>query len=1237
MRILAIRGKNLASLRGEFELRLDQPPISSSNLFSISGPTGSGKSTLLDALCLALYGKTPRLSDDGGHAIGAPGEDEKLRLKSNDARALLSRGTADGFAEVDFQGADGKRYQATWRVHRARNLGRFQNQTMALVDLDSGDTVSSQITEVRQAIETRVGFTFEEFKRTVLLPQFEFTNFLRAKPDDRAQILEHVMGGEVFTRLSKAAHERAANERDKLMRLQDKLGTLMTLSTDDRTQLDALAAITDQALSQAKATMEKASQDLAWHERQSALVAAVESATSTLKGAQQHLALAEPREKEVQAVSAAQPLRATRDAAAKTAAVKGKAKAALDETSHKLEQANLDRDKAVQAFGKAAFELKTAREHEATLRPQIDQAKHLDSQIDPAGRTAAAARSECEKLRGLVEQGRREVEQLAKGITECDVERSETEQWLTTHVAEGQLYAEWPRWQAELQEHAAIGQGLDSIAVTLATTEEAATVLERNRGEAAELASLAEGLFKAAQTRWEDTEAAFAGRDLAEIRARTSELRHDLDKLEGLAAIVERARSAQEAMATARAQAAGFRAAEERSRLDAIRLAGEVDGCRLRTAEARLAVDTTRAALSFDEQRSLLEDGQACPLCGALAHPYAHGIPSSTALEVLEERVHELERFGRDFQQSHTTAEAAQAVARTHACSAENAANESVAEAERAQHHYHSQVASMALDLPTSATEAGAALKARIEEAQGKHDRAASDEQRALHLASERDRAREGLDRARAKWNAAVATHAGYVQQEQELTATVAHLVEDRTRLTEERDGIETLLTPVMGWQSDWAVAARQNPDVFLETCRDRAQEFEACQGRLETASEKLSTLRANLDTGRVLLRERQTNLESAMTALQGKENVLTALRVQRAALVQGRAACEVEAELKRLIEDATNSHETARKTHAVADTSLALAQAADEAAIKSLHEGDQEAARAELALDVALAGLGIDRQKLEERLAHDETWIADQRNDLNALRESVTRDGATRNERQRSLDDHSAKGRPEGDRDVAQVRAIDARAQVEDLGQQLIGLRAKQQQDNELRIGRSSALADVHAQEESSKVWEQLDEVIGSADGKKFRVFAQSLAFEALLRAANAHLTDLSPRYRLMSVPGAALELQVADQDLGSEVRTINSLSGGEIFLVSLALALGLSGISTRATQAQTLFIDEGFGTLDRDTLDHAMVALENLQATGRTVGIISHVPELQERFGAQVRVERAGCGKSRVVVVGP
>ena len=288
-----------------------------------------------------------------------------------------------------------------------------------------------------------------------------------------------------------------------------------------------------------------------------------------------------------------------------------------------------------------------AREHEATLRPQIDEAKHLDSQIDPARRAAKTTRTECEKLGGLVEEGRSEVEEQAKELTECDAERSKFEQWLTTHVAEGHLSAEWPRWQAELRKHAARGQVLVTIATKLATAEEAAKVTGRERGKSAGVASEAEELFKTAQKHWEEAETAFGGRDLAELRTRTAGLRNDLDKLTDLATLVERARSAQEASTTARAQAAEFRAAEERSRLEAAGLADELDGCRLRTTEARLAVDTTRAALSFDEQRSLLKDGQACPLCGSPDHPYAHGSPSSTAIGVLEERVRELERLGR--------------------------------------------------------------------------------------------------------------------------------------------------------------------------------------------------------------------------------------------------------------------------------------------------------------------------------------------------------------------------------------------------------------------------------------------------------------------------------------------------------------------------------------------------------------------------------------------------------------
>jgi DNA repair protein SbcC/Rad50 len=216
----------------------------------------------------------------------------------------------------------------------------------------------------------------------------------------------------------------------------------------------------------------------------------------------------------------------------------------------------------------------------------------------------------------------------------------------------------------------------------------------------------------------------------------------------------------------------------------------------------------------------------------------------------------------------------------------------------------------------------------------------------------------------------------------------------------------------------------------------------------------------------------------------------------------------------------------------------------------------------------------------------------------------------------------------------VADPDAALSAAQAQESGRRedATELQLQLRQDDERRRQASDLAPRIAAQRGHRDVWARVADLIGSADGKKFRVFAQGLTLDALLGHANAHLADLAPRYRLERVPGHDLELQIVDLDMGEEVRSIHSLSGGETFLVSLALALGLSALSSRTTRVETLFIDEGFGTLDRDTLDHAMAALEGLQATGRTVGIITHVPELQERVGVQVRVEPVGGGRSRV-----
>lgn len=187
-----------------------------------------------------------------------------------------------------------------------------------------------------------------------------------------------------------------------------------------------------------------------------------------------------------------------------------------------------------------------------------------------------------------------------------------------------------------------------------------------------------------------------------------------------------------------------------------------------------------------------------------------------------------------------------------------------------------------------------------------------------------------------------------------------------------------------------------------------------------------------------------------------------------------------------------------------------------------------------------------------------------------------------------------------------------------------------RQKQNRELLEVKGKELA---TRQEEAERWGKLNKLIGSADGAKFKVIAQSYTLNLLLRHANKHLAYLSKRYKLQQVPDS-LALQVIDCDMCDEVRTVYSLSGGESFLISLALALGLSSLSSNNLKVESLFIDEGFGSLDADSLRTAMEALEQLQMQGRKIGVISHVQEMSERITVQVRLHKSVNGKSEIVI---
>ena len=164
---------------------------------------------------------------------------------------------------------------------------------------------------------------------------------------------------------------------------------------------------------------------------------------------------------------------------------------------------------------------------------------------------------------------------------------------------------------------------------------------------------------------------------------------------------------------------------------------------------------------------------------------------------------------------------------------------------------------------------------------------------------------------------------------------------------------------------------------------------------------------------------------------------------------------------------------------------------------------------------------------------------------------------------------------------------------------------------------------------------WGKLKELIGQADGTKLARYAQSLSLRQLVSLANNHLLRLAPRYRLVASQGSVLDIRIIDLYQASVERPMESLSGGETFLASLALALGLSELASRHHPIDSLFIDEGFGSLDASTLEVAMSVLENLRASGKTIGVISHIEAMKDRITTQIQVQRQDGGRSRLVVV--
>ena len=260
------------------------------------------------------------------------------------------------------------------------------------------------------------------------------------------------------------------------------------------------------------------------------------------------------------------------------------------------------------------------------------------------------------------------------------------------------------------------------------------------------------------------------------------------------------------------------------------------------------------------------------------------------------------------------------------------------------------------------------------------------------------------------------------------------------------------------------------------------------------------------------------------------------------------------------------------------------------------LEEGD--------ALKQKIAGFYQEREAVKSRIGELTEALADQSNEPVGLEELIAR---------------------KEDAERAFVEAQQGRYEAKSL----------LERDGEQRILFRTLSRELEEQRGEYALWWRLRELIGSAKGDSFRRFAQGLTLDFLISLANRHLRRFSGRYCLKRSAGEELALQIVDTWQADSVRPVETLSGGETFLASLSLALGLSELAGRKTRIESLFLDEGFGSLDGETLETVIAALETLRSSGKLVGLISHVEALKERIPVQIRVQRRGTGYSSLVVV--
>ena len=1262
MKILSLRLKNLNSLKGEWRIDFSAAPFSEDGLFAITGPTGAGKTTLLDAICLALYHETPRL---GG-----------ITTKSND---IMTRGTAESLAEVEFD-VQGTAYRAFWSMRRARGkvTGNFQPADVELAVLnagkpddsvkpdDSGDSgesnqtdriLANQISPKLKLIEQITGLDFARFTRSMMLAQGGFAAFLHASDADRAELLEELTGTEIYGQISVKVHQHYTLAKQQLHDLTLQAESVAVMSEP---QIQALSLIQQGARLKrqwlAHQVADVRQQQNWWQQWQTSLenhTAAQQQltlATQAIEVASDDLQRLEQSEPAERLKSAWQgSTRLNHDVQALETQLTEK-RAAEQQYTQALQQAA---DNLQQTLAQLAV-IKAAAEKQDTLI--TEQILPLDAEISALDKqTAESAAQQQHKLSDL-ETLNTEQQRLDEQAKTTQNALNQKQTYLLTHASDANLTAHLSGWEVQFAQIAQQQQTLQQLNHAIKT-------LNQSLSDHAQQQTKQEQQLAAQHTQTEQAQCALRE---AEQHWQTLNNTADMVTLTQQQQVLNRAWPTFHHASAVQREYLQAQQQQQQIRRKLSQLQAHIPELTTQIADLRQQYQLQqqqeadlRRLITQEQQlnhyRTLLQDGEACPLCGATEHPLAADmavdIPDTQQrAEQAKIQCDAIQSQGEQVKQQLSQAQHREDELNTQQQLAQTRLDELIEQWQQAMQQLEQLPLPKGLDHECVITdnEYLVALEAQLQQ---QAERLSGDITRLRQAETAQQTARKHSDsqqQAEQMLQADITLLAEKQRlAQQDVTAKNEQQQQDDNQL---RDLQHTLAQAIT--QSGHQAPPSFNDGKLLEQwLRDKQQareKFNASKESEQSLQIQSSTIKEKLTAKHNALTAAQRDCDATAKQLTEQRQQLATQRETRQQLFGtvsvATARAEQAARLKKqetLLEQTRQQQEHAQTACSGVASEIQLLTVQQQTRAHEAQQAEahwqQQLANSPFASQAAFLAALLEPH-VREQLDQLKTQLNTAQQKAIALHDQAQAQLAQQQEQAKEQQIHSFTPDPDAELTLSTLQHL--RTQQDSLAQtqqQTMAHMAQIEQqlhaDAEQRQRQQGLLVAVATQQQEYDDISYLHSLIGSANGDKFRRFAQGLTLDNLIYLANQQLQKLHGRYALTRQSHQTLVLSVLDTWQADNERNTKTLSGGESFLVSLALALALSDLVSHKTSIDSLFLDEGFGTLDAETLDIALDALDNLNASGKTIGVISHVEAMKERIPNQIKVnKKSGLGVSEL-----